>query len=215
MNIEIKAPGGFGVELKDFQIKKPQINFDKIIDVSKISEIKNNLQEAFNPDKRVENLYSSYKERIEHVPKENSESGKWTGERGESKFIPSDASAKKTLEKYNTDGIEYKNGMPDFSPVSEATVRIDNMTESRPNNFRQCDIKCAEQWNSEARNGKTDWSARDIANFRSENHYSWHERNDTKTCDLVPFDVHQACTHLGGVSECKKRDNVNGGGFDA
>lgn len=44
---------------------------------------------------------------------------------------------------------------------------------------------------------------------------SWHERCDTKTMDLVPYDIHSYCKHLGGVSECKARDSVNdGGGFD-
>ena len=52
--------------------------------------------------------------------------------------------------------------------------------------------------------------------WREENGYSWHERNDMKTCDLVPTKVNDYFGHLGGVAECKKRDAAqnNGGDFD-
>ena len=85
------------------------------------------------------------------------------------------------------------------------------MSEDRAENFRQCDEKCAEQWNKEGRDGRTDWTARDVKEWRQANGYSWHERNDMKTCDLVPTQVNAYFGHLGGVSECKKRDAGNGG----
>ena len=70
----------------------------------------------------------------------------------------------------------------------------------------------AEQWNAEARDGKTDWTARDVANWRRENHYSWHECNDRKTCQLVPTKVNDYFGHLGGVGECniaeKKQEDI-------
>ena len=58
---------------------------------------------------------------------------------------------------------------------------------------------------------------RDVYEWRHDpaHQCSWHERCDTKTMDLVPYDIHSYCKHLGGVSECKARDSVNdGGGFD-
>ena len=89
------------------------------------------------------------------------------------------------------------------------------MTENRAKNFRQCDENCAKEWNDEFKNGKSDWTPRDVAKWREENTYSWHERNDMKTCDLVPTKINAYFGHLGGVSECKKRDvSDNGGGFD-
>lgn len=161
---------------------------------------------------------STLKERMDHVPK-NPENGKYLGEIGESKYIPNDPEAKKQLAERGVDGIEYKNGIPDFKPVSEATVVIDNMSEKRygkGGNFEQCDKKCAEQWNIEGRENRTDWSPRDVANYRAENKLTWHECNDMKTCELVPQSIHRVCTHLGGVSECRKKDVVNTGGiFDA
>lgn len=159
--------------------------------------------------------FSTYDERLKQTPKEDSDRGEWEGERGESKFIPNDQEIKDILKKYGLDGITYKDGIPDFSEVSEATVIIDNMTENRAENFKQCDEKCAEQWNKEARDGRTDWTARDVAQWRKENGYSWHERNDMKTCDLVPTKINDYFGHLGGVAECKKRDAAsNGGDFD-
>lgn len=171
--------------------------------------------------KKTDNYFSTYEERLQHTPKEISDKGEWQGKRGESKYIPNNSEVKEILKNYKVDGITYKDAIPDFSVVAESTVEIDKMTKMRPDNFKQCDAKCAEQWNKQACNGKTDWSARDISDWRKENGYTWHERNDMKTCDLVPTKVHECCGHLGGVSECKKRDAVvfggavvSGGDFD-
>lgn len=163
-----------------------------------------------------EEYFSTYDERLRQTPKEDSDRGEWEGERGESKFVPYDQEIIDILAEYGLDGIVYKDGIPDFSEVSESTVEIDNMTENRAENFKQCDEKCAEQWNKEGRDGRTDWTARDVAQWRKENGYSWHERNDMKTCDLVPTKINDYFGHLGGVSECKKRDAAdnNGGDFD-
>lgn len=162
------------------------------------------------PEKNGECL-STYEERLKQTPAEG-DRGSWTGERGESKYIPTDEEVKAILAEYGMDGIEYKDGIPDFSKCSEATVEIDNMSSNRNKNFEQCDEKCAEQWNAEARDGKTDWTARDVANWRRENHYSWHECNDRKTCQLVPTKVNDYFGHLGGVGECniaeKKQEDL-------
>ena len=40
--------------------------------------------------------------------------------------------------------------------------------------------------------------------WRKENGYTWHERNDMVICDLVPTKINRFFGHLGGVSECKK-----------
>ena len=157
------------------------------------------------------NYYSTYEERIKQTPAEESDRGEWSDDRGESDYTPTDEEVKDILEKYDKDSITYEDAIPDFSEVSEATVEIDNMSEDRAENFHQCDEKCAEQWNKEGRDGRTDWTARDVKEWRQMNGYSWHERNDMKTCDLVPTQVNAYFGHLGGVSECKKRDAGNGG----
>lgn len=180
-----------------------------------VSETTENNTNDSSDNKENSEYQSTYDERIKQTPRKDSDRGEWEDERGESKFVPNDPEIKELLEKYGLDGIEYKDGIPDFSDVSESTVEIDNMTENRAENFKQCDEKCAEQWNKEARDGRTDWTARDVAQWRKENGYSWHERNDMKTCDLIPTRVNDYFGHLGGVSECKKRDASNDGGeFD-
>lgn len=120
------------------------------------------------------------------------------------------------LGKFGLDGIEYRKAIPNFSEFAEATVQIDNMSTERlveGRNYNQCDQKCAEYWNNTAKDGKTDWTARDVAHWRAVNGYTWHECNDRVTCQLIPTEVYEYFGHLGGVSECGKA-NRQEGGFD-
>lgn len=163
----------------------------------------------FNPDHK--DCMSTSKERKEMA---NRSKGEWVGTPGDSIFIPKKGEAQEALKKFKQDGIVYKDGEPDFRKVSEATVKIKDMTSDRPYNFRQADEACAKQWNDNKRDNRTDWIPRDVNKWRKENRYSWHERLDMKTMDLVQRDVHEECKHYGGVSECKKRERLSGGGFD-
>lgn len=188
-----------------------------------------NLFRVFH-DKEKE-YYISYEDRLKYTPNETSDFGTWESERGESKFIPNIDSevgnaAKEKLSEYGMDGVEYESAEPDFSKCCEAEVKIDNMTENRENyvdedsnyqlgNFAQADAKCAELWNSTDRDGKEDWTAADVRDWRRESKYSWHECCDTSTMQLVSRDIHGAFRHSGGVAECKVRDGANTGGeFD-
>jgi NAD+--asparagine ADP-ribosyltransferase len=151
---------------------------------------------------------STYDDRIRQTPREG-ERGHWENERGESKYIPTDAGIKEILAKDGLDGIEYKDGVPDFSECAKATVEIEDMSDARESkedkagNFEQADAKCAEQWNNEGRDGKNDWKSSDVRDWRRENGYTWHECNDRKTCQLVPTEINAYFGHLGGVGECK------------
>lgn len=171
--------------------------------------------------------YTSYEERLKCTPAENCDYGRWEGGRGESLFIPYNKEAEYALESFDQWGIPYKNGIADFGKVSEETVDIDCMTTHRHSmidlesgeritgNFEKADAKCAEKWNEIERDGKSDWTARDVAVWRSENGYTWHEDNNMKTCNLVPHAIHNVCKHSGGVAECRRRDMEDiGGGFD-
>ena len=157
--------------------------------------------------------YLTYAERIAHTPLDKENSGHWEGERGESKYILEDPKLKKILEKYGVDGIEYKNGRPDFHPITEATVYNPDENAFIPQNFSYADQKCAKQWNECARDGKTDWTERDVKSFRSEQKYTWHECSDMKTYQLVKREVHEEFKHTGGVAEYKHKNNIVGG-FD-
>lgn len=222
-----------------WEIKTPEVNEIKKPEPENFKNIQpekgmtgEKAKEFWNTEfKNANECYNTYIDRIGCTPKDDSALGRWEGTRGESKFVPNNetlsgrAACDKLAEK-GLDGVEYKNAEPDFSKCAEATVEIDHMTENRfdyegdggaiqPGNFTQADIKCAEKWNTEAKDGRTDWGGRDVNKWRDENACSWHERCDTKTMDLVPREIHSQCIHLGGVSECRVRDSVDlGGGFD-
>lgn len=192
------------------EFTKKELNSNDTNDV-----VKNDKSETFEDKKDGEPL-SSYDERLKNTPLEG-ERGHWEGERGESTYIPAEGSEiKDILDKHEQDGVNYKDGIPDFSPFSESTVEIDNMTDRRlgkDGNFDQADQKCAEQWNNEGRDGKVDWTKEDVQQWREDNGYSWHECNDRKTCQLIPTEVNDYFGHLGGVAECKKA-NQEGSKFD-
>ena len=80
---------------------------------------------------------STYDEKINQTPVNN---GLWTGDLGESKFISELDEVNDVLKKYDIDGIEYKDGIPDFSPVSEGEVihpdMSPDMSIDRNKNFR-------------------------------------------------------------------------------
>lgn len=197
-----------------------------------VSEAKSFVDSLFEEKQDAsDGYYNPYETRNARTPIDGVR-GKWEGERGESKYVPSDqteagrAAIEKLADK-GMDGIKYTYAEPDFSECAEATVEIDNMTEHRDDyidadgnytsgNFSQADAKCAAQWNDCQRDGRSDWKAEDVRDWRRENGYSWHERCDTRTMDLVAYDIHSYFGHYGGCSECKMRDaaNVDGGGFD-
>lgn len=185
-----------------------QIDIDKRIPV----DLENNKLEVQDVDdvfcEKAE-LFSSKQDRIIFTPLDNGKAGEWSGERGESLFMPSDQDIKDALSKYGLEGIQYRNCIPDFSSIADTTVTIDYMTINRygyGGNFQQADTAAAKRWSIERREERSNWSPREVADWRSEHGMSWHERSDMKTMDLVPADIHLCCSHSGGVFECRKRD---------
>lgn len=174
-------------------------------------------KDVFNPDKRVDKI-STELDPYNYIPKDGYR-GNWEGEPGDSKYRPdenneggppSGRDAMDALSAKEKDGIEYHDGEPDFSEVAEATVEIEGMSELRygpDGNFAKADQKLAEQYNDERHEGRNDWTARDIKNFRQYNLLTWHERQDCKSMDLLNRDIHQYFTHAGGVAVCKARNN--------
>lgn len=195
------------------------------------AEIKNvGRNESLDPDKLIKpsvesrDYPSTYEERLDHTPTMENPNGKWSGDRGESMFVPTVDRIREILRNKGLEGINYKDGIPDFNPISEAKVTIQGMSQHRLSqmgehgerivgNYEKADIECAKAWNLEQRNGKDDWTHQDVKKWREANGYTWHEHNDMKTCFLVPTVVHKVCSHLGGVSEIKNILNQIGG-FD-
>ncbi|SFR78454.1 HNH endonuclease signature motif containing protein [Anaeromicropila populeti] len=139
--------------------------------------------------------FSTLDQRLRYVPRADSVHGKWKGKRGFSRFISKDKRVIDHLKKRKRDGVDYNNGMPDFTPFAKETVVIKDMTDNRNHNFAQADEIVAERW------GKTKSV---VAKWRRDNKYTWHELNDMKTMQLVPSIINNPIfTHLGGVGEFK------------
>lgn len=139
--------------------------------------------------------------------------GHWEEDRGNSKWIPDGGTIPtrynpdgltwdEILEKHVIDGIEYKDGEPDFSPVSKGEVTIDDFTDDRISNFTQADEALAKQRGC---------SPDEVKKWREENGYTWHECRDCETMQKVPRVVHNNMDHSGGISEYKKMHNHEGG----
>ncbi|WP_281884885.1 HNH endonuclease [Paenibacillus sp. YYML68] len=139
--------------------------------------------------------------------------GHWDGERGDSKWIPDQnyvpAEVKgrtrsnpdgltmgELLDKYDIDGgIVYKDGEPDFHDVSKGTVEIEPFSTERTDNFDRADIALAQQ------KGCT---PEEVAQWRKDNNYTWHECRDMRTMQKVPNEIHANFPHSGGIAEAKK-----------
>ena len=153
-------------------------------------------------------FYTSYLERYKRVPKND---GEWTGKIGESVFKTNKPEVIEVQKKYGIEGIRYTDSCPDFSPVTDTSVKI-RMTSDININYQNADKACAEQWNKENRNGRNNWTPRDVEKWRKENKFSWHECSDRKTCQLIPREIHDAYRHTGGRLECAIRDFEKGQG---
>lgn len=139
--------------------------------------------------------------------------GYWEGERGNSKWVPDceyippevkgrtrsnpdGLTMGQLLEKYGMDdGVVYRDGEPDFSEVSKGTVEIESFSTERTDNFDKADIELAEQ---------KDCTPEEVAHWRKDNNYTWHECKDMRTMQKVPNEIHANFPHSGGISEAKK-----------
>ena len=132
--------------------------------------------------------------------------GEWTGKRGDSEWRPDgdyvpqkQNPERKTwqeiLDYFGIEGIKFVNGEPDFGELSKGEVEIDDFSTNRDDNFDQADIKLAEQRGCDPG---------DVAKWRKEHGYTWHECRDMKTMQKVPSIVHNNIPHSGGVSAAKK-----------
>ncbi len=165
----------------------------------------------------------------DHLP--TKKTGSFDGERGNSTFHPNSPDAQAILDQYGKDGVEYKNGKPDFLPFSthsspwgdvDSNVTIGHMTGNRTNptseygrrkdahdvnsdlgNYEQADNELASKMNKE--NPDLALTGKDIEKWRNDNDLTWHELPDGESMQLVPTDLHDACRHSGGKSEMNYR----------
>ncbi|MDD8048377.1 MAG: HNH endonuclease [Thomasclavelia sp.] len=168
-----------------------------------------NSKEKYNVDNKLDGFNSTRKERIESTPNETNPNGHWEGARGEGKFVVTNEEAKEALSKFGLDGIPYKYGIPNFTPVSKGTVKIDNMSGIRADNFKKGYEAMAEKWNEEKHEGQTNWDAQKVKQYKIDNKLDFHECADGKTMQFVDHSIHIVCGHRGGRSEAaiKQGDN--------
>lgn len=138
--------------------------------------------------------------------------GEWTEEPGNSDWKPNPSiepgdrngtnpeskTWEEIMEQYGFESIPFRDGEPDFSEVSKGEVEIDDFSDDRSSNFDQADEKLAEQ------KGCT---PEEVAAWREENKYTWHECKDCKTMHKVPTEVHGNISHSGGISKYKSDNN--------
>lgn len=126
-------------------------------------------------------------ELIEPCPKTNPfgtkvpRSGTWSGQRGDSDWMPGDNTTNRALILKETGGkpIRYKDGYPDLSPYSEKTVSI-NMTGNDYTDFKRANAAAGYENTPEG--------------------FTWHHHQDGHTMQLVPEDLHGNVPHTGGAS---------------
>ena len=178
------------------------------IDRSELSKLAQSM-DKLTDEKDIDKPIAKELDEVKGCPIEGN-GGHWEGERGNSKWLPNRDEIPKNpltnpdgltwgqiLDKYGIDGIEFKNGEPDFSPVAKGTVEIDHFTDNRygkGGNFDQACERLAEQ------RGCT---KEEVKAWMKENKYTWHERSDCKTMDKVPTEIHGNIRHSGGISEAK------------
>lgn len=184
--------------------------------VDSLREKANELREQFDKSKKEASKSGEFKDGNANVDKEVSgcpidgHYGKWEGERGNSKWCPDKEVVpnkqgtnpeNKTWEEISKengiDGIDFKDGEPDFSEIAEVEAEIDDFSENRESNFKQADEALAEY------RGVT---PKEIKDYRKENGYTWHECSDCKTMQLVPSEVHGNVSHKGGISAIKSQN---------
>ena len=176
------------------------------------------------PAFKQEEFASSYEARLKQTPAETNLNVVFEGVRGESLCTlkpPPDPTLQKILNEAGINGIEYKNGVPNFSPIAKAQIEVDYMlggkgakgNAARGYNFEQANERLADQLNNSPefahqfgmKSGGI--TGKDIEKYRVKNKLTWHEVNDGVTMQLVPTEINAKFGHLGGVGE------INSGAF--
>lgn len=128
----------------------------------------------------------------------------WSGNDGVSKCYPIDPASKQVLQKYGLTYIRYdRTGEPDFSAVSDATVKISDMGFDRQKNFSSAGKKMLGSPWAEERGIKT---LTQLDEYRKRQGLTWHECSDGVTMQLVPREINARFGHSGGVSEMAAMD---------
>lgn len=191
------VPGRDNGKLTKFQekvlIDDYGISYDEIKNISSWEDFE-------NANDGVNKFANS--EIVKNCPIEN---GRWEGERGDSKWIPDSdyvplkknpeqKTWNEVFEEFEIDGIDFKEGKPNFDEISKGDVEIEYFSTNRDDNFDRADIELAKQKGC---------SPEAVMKWRKESAYTWHECKDMKTMQKVPSIIHNNISHRGGISGAK------------
>ena len=143
---------------------------------------------------------------LAHTPVDGN-TGKWVdGTRGNGKFVPTDPEVKALLAKNGLDGITYRDGVPDFSPFTEAKVEITGKYLNLLNNPDSTHVRRAMQREAKEILAKQRGVLVDDINmWMRDNNITIHEDINMSTLSFVPRTINGSFLHLGGVSEYMTR----------
>ena len=149
---------------------------------------------------------SSFNDRERQTPINN---GEWSGDRGNSTWKPETEDVAEQLRQHGVDGIDYRDGFPDFSPVSAYEHQLpEELHESKdPAQFNDCNNALSNHLenNPEFARNFDDDQLEAIRSGEKPSGFTWHHDVEPGNMQLVPSRIHQNCGHYGGK-------NVWGGG---
>ena len=179
--------------------------------------------------------FLDYQKDLHHTPSYDSSLGQWSGMRGDSLFIPSDAEAQHVLSELGLKGIPYREAQPDFSDVTAATVYLsqDDMELGDAKQKAMANYTLADDLVDEESEDSDELTEDEsIENFNTalvesvlsdeiDEFYGallsgevpasfvWHHGDADADGDypyaLIPSSIHDACRHRGGRSHSGTR----------
>ncbi len=200
------------------QLPIPAVPLPEIVKV----EHQSDMNPLAGNDKALENSVTSKEGRI-ILPKTN---GIWEdkSKRGEcmwypglpddtsietkpSKTNPEGLTWKQVKDKYDFEGVEFKNKEPNFRPFSRGHVVFEQgqYTSKRNNNFSMADAMLAAQL-TESKNREV--TPMEVAKWREDNGYTWHEERNCQDLQKVPSIINNNIPHSGGIAAKKAKERT-------
>lgn len=171
-------------------------------------------------------LDDEFQENWKRTPINN---GEWSGERGQSTWIPDGEDTREILERYGADGIEYTENLPYFGPFSAFEYDMDEAlyTDSNSHQFQACNeammdyfsdlsdeyagLDCDDPLsNTEYRDAMMNvfkCNEEDLQDIQlaleigeTPYGYTWHHTETPGRMQLVPSAIHDVARHRGGQS---------------
>lgn len=197
-----------------------EIEEEQLMDSEEVTEI----PEDTDDEQKTLFTEEEIQENIRRTPINN---GEWSGERGETLWIPADDKVQELLERYEVGGIEYTDGIPDFSKLSafEYNLNEDELKEKNSVQFQSCndglsdyfsdlaDIYTGEECDDPLKNAeykeilkdtfKCDESEINNIQIALEQRekpegYTWHHAEREGVMQLVKTEIHNSGRHRGG-----------------